>query len=197
MHDARARLAGWMNACDRPASQRAHGWLAGWRILTEDYICVHERPGSRARVLKVVCKSAESLGRMVSAPHLCQPFTYDFHSFLQILVLNLPTSHRCMGKRTIAAPRRELIQTLFVNLSEQKNISSFHAYARKNNMWILDLNQLSARSWESLICSRIDRVTIPSESLPLMWCDGVTCLQQLSIGVPIADLALSYGDLWA
>ena len=23
MHDARARLAGWMNACDRPASQRA------------------------------------------------------------------------------------------------------------------------------------------------------------------------------
>ena len=40
---------------------------------------------------------------MVSAPHLCQPFTYDFHSFLQILVLNLPTSHRCMGKDTIAA----------------------------------------------------------------------------------------------
>ena len=35
-------------------------------------------------------------------------------------------------------------------------------------MWILDLNQLSARSWESLICSRIDRVTIPSESLPLV-----------------------------
>ena len=99
MHDARARLAGWMNACDRPASQRAHGWLAGWRILTEDYIPMHERPGSRARVLKVVCKSAESLG----GPHLCQPFTYDFHSFLQILVLNLPTSHRCMGKRTIAA----------------------------------------------------------------------------------------------
>ena len=62
MHDARARLAGWMNACDRPASQRAHGWLAGWRILTEDYICVHERPGSRARMLKVVCKTAESLG---------------------------------------------------------------------------------------------------------------------------------------
>ena len=62
MHDARARLAGWMNACDRPASQRAHGWLAGWRILPEDYICVHERPGGRARMLKVVCKSAESLG---------------------------------------------------------------------------------------------------------------------------------------
>ena len=62
MHDARARLAGWMNACDRPASQRAHGWLAGWRILTEDYIPMHERPGGRARMLKVVCKSAESLG---------------------------------------------------------------------------------------------------------------------------------------
>ena len=62
MHDARARLAGWMNACDRPASQRAHGWLAGWRILTEDYICVHERPGGRARMLKVGGKSAESLG---------------------------------------------------------------------------------------------------------------------------------------
>ena len=38
MHDARARLAGSLDACDRPASQRAHGWLAGWRILTEDYI---------------------------------------------------------------------------------------------------------------------------------------------------------------
>ena len=62
MHDARARLAGWMNACDRPASQRAHGWLAGWRILTEDYIPVHERPGSRARMLKVVRETAESLG---------------------------------------------------------------------------------------------------------------------------------------
>ena len=62
MHDARARLAGWMNACDRPASQRAHGWLAGWSILTEDYIPLHERPGSRARMLKVGCKSAESLG---------------------------------------------------------------------------------------------------------------------------------------
>ena len=34
----------------------------GWRILTEDYIPMHERPGSRARMLKVVCKSAESLG---------------------------------------------------------------------------------------------------------------------------------------
>ena len=62
MHDARARLAGWMNACDRPASQRAHGWLAGWRILTEDYICVHERPGSRARMLKVGCKTGSTMG---------------------------------------------------------------------------------------------------------------------------------------
>ena len=70
--------------------------------------------------------------------------------------------------RWLPAPRRELVQTLFVNLSKQKNISSFHAYARKNNIWILDLNQLSARSWESLICRRIDRVTIPSESLPLI-----------------------------
>ena len=98
MHDARARLAGWMNACDRPASQRAHGWLAGWRILTEYYIPVHELPGSRARMLKVVRETAESLG-----PDLCQPISYHFHAFLQILVLNLPTSHRCMGKRTIAA----------------------------------------------------------------------------------------------
>ena len=62
MHDARARLAGWMNACDRPASQRAHGWLAGWRILTEDYICVHERPGGRARMLKVGCKTGSTMG---------------------------------------------------------------------------------------------------------------------------------------
>ena len=38
MHDARARLAGRLDACDRPASQRAHGWLAGWRNLTKDYI---------------------------------------------------------------------------------------------------------------------------------------------------------------
>ena len=65
----------------------------------------------------------------------------------------------------------DYIQTLFVNLSKQKNISPFHAYARKNNMWILKLNQLSARSCESSICRRIDRVTrvtIPSESLPLV-----------------------------
>ena len=68
MHDARARLAGWLDACDRPASQRAHGWLAGWRILTEDYIPMHELAGGRARMLKVVCKTAESLGR--SAPPL-------------------------------------------------------------------------------------------------------------------------------
>ena len=34
-------------------------------------------------------------------------------------------------------------------------------------MWILDLNQLLAPSWESSICRRIDRVTIPSESLPM------------------------------
>ena len=63
MHDARARLAGWMNACDRPASQRAHGWLAGWRILTEDYICMHEElPGGLARMLKVVCKTGTIMG---------------------------------------------------------------------------------------------------------------------------------------
>ena len=54
MHDARARLAGWMNACDRPASQRAHGWLAGWRTSYVIFSCMHELPGSRARVLKVV-----------------------------------------------------------------------------------------------------------------------------------------------
>eukprot|EP01048_Picozoa_sp_COSAG05_P000128 COSAG05_NODE_3_length_51333_cov_129.132080_28_plen_104_part_00 len=64
MHDARARLAGWMNACDRPASQRAHGWLAGWLILTEDYIPMHERPGSRARVLKVVRERLAVMGGM-------------------------------------------------------------------------------------------------------------------------------------
>ena len=62
MHDARARLAGWMNACDRPASQRAHGWLDGWRILTEDYIPMHERPGGRARMLKVGCKRLAVMG---------------------------------------------------------------------------------------------------------------------------------------
>ena len=62
MHDARARLAGWMNACDRPASQRAHGWLAGWRILTEDYIRMHERPGGRARMLKVVRERLAVMG---------------------------------------------------------------------------------------------------------------------------------------
>ena len=64
MHDARARLAGWMNACDRPASQRAHGWLAGWRILTEDYIPMHERPGGRARMLKVVGERLAVMGGM-------------------------------------------------------------------------------------------------------------------------------------
>ena len=62
MHDARARLAGWMNACDRPASQRAHGWLAGWRIMTEYYIRMHELAGGRARALKVVRETAQSLG---------------------------------------------------------------------------------------------------------------------------------------
>ncbi len=105
MHDARARPAGWMNACDRPASQRAHGWLAGWRILTEDYIPLHERPGGRARMLKVVGERLAVMGGPppLPAPHLCQPISYHFHAFLQILVLNLPTSHRCMGKRTIAA----------------------------------------------------------------------------------------------
>ena len=64
---------------------------------------------------------------------------------------------------------------MFVNLSKQKNISSFHAYARKNNMWILDLNQLLAPSWESSICRRIDRVTIPSESLPLLYPSSPPC----------------------
>ena len=68
MHDARARLAGWMNACDRPASQRAHGWLAGWRILTEDYIPMHERPGSRARMLKVVGERLAVMGGSCPPP---------------------------------------------------------------------------------------------------------------------------------
>ena len=71
MHDARARLAGWMNACDRPASQRAHGWLAGWRILTEDYIPMHERPGSRARMLKVVRERLAVMG------HRARPLPAD------------------------------------------------------------------------------------------------------------------------
>ena len=68
MHDARARLAGWMNACDRPASQRAHGWLAGWRTSYVIFSCMHERPGSRARVMKVLRETAESLGS--SCPRL-------------------------------------------------------------------------------------------------------------------------------
>ena len=75
MHDARARLAGWMNACDRPASQRAHGWLAGWRILTEDYIPMHELPGGRARVLKVSPKTGSTLGR-TSASHSRDTFMH-------------------------------------------------------------------------------------------------------------------------
>ena len=62
MHDARARLAGWMNACDRPASQRAHGWLAGLCVLSEDYIPVHERPGGRARMLKVLRERLPVMG---------------------------------------------------------------------------------------------------------------------------------------
>ena len=62
MHNGCARAAGWLDACDRPASQRAHGWLAGWRILTEDYICVHERPGGRARMLKVVGERLAVMG---------------------------------------------------------------------------------------------------------------------------------------
>ena len=62
MHDARARLAGWLDACDRPASQRAHGWLAGLRILTEDYIQIHELPGGRVRVVKVSCKNGSTMG---------------------------------------------------------------------------------------------------------------------------------------
>ena len=62
MHDARARLAGWMNACDRPASQRAHGWLAGWRTLYVIFSCMHERPGSRARMLKVVRERLAVMG---------------------------------------------------------------------------------------------------------------------------------------
>ena len=33
------------------------------------------------------------------------------------------------------------------------------------------LNQLSVPSWESSICRRIDRVTIPSESIPLATCN--------------------------
>ena len=74
MHDARARLAGLMNACDRPASQRAHGWLAGWRILTEDYIQMHELARGRAHMLKVVCKCGSTMGRSTCAPPL--PATY-------------------------------------------------------------------------------------------------------------------------
>ena len=62
MHDARARLAGWMNACDRPASQRAHGWLDERRTSYVIFSCMHERPGSRARMLKVVCKSFPVMG---------------------------------------------------------------------------------------------------------------------------------------
>ena len=82
MHDARARLAGLMNACDRPASQRAHGWLAGWRILTEDYIPMHERPGSRARVLKVVRERLAVMGS--SSPPLPAfyiPLSFIFADF--------------------------------------------------------------------------------------------------------------------
>ena len=82
MHDARARLAGWLNACDRPASQRAHGWLAGWRILTEDYIRMHERPGGRARMLKVGCKTAQSLGsRTPPLPAFYIPLSFIFADF--------------------------------------------------------------------------------------------------------------------
>ena len=62
MHDARARLAGWLNAFDRPASQRAHGWLDGWRILTEDYILMHELAGGLARALKVSAKGFPVMG---------------------------------------------------------------------------------------------------------------------------------------
>ena len=82
MHDARARLAGWMNACDRPASQRAHGWLAGWRILTEDYIPMHERPGSRARMLKVVRERLAVMGhRAPPLPAFYIPLSFIFADF--------------------------------------------------------------------------------------------------------------------
>ena len=82
MHDARARLAGWMNACDRPASQRAHGWLAGWRILTEDYIRMHELAGGRARALKVVREGFPVMGdRPPPLPAILVPLSCIFADF--------------------------------------------------------------------------------------------------------------------
>ena len=82
MHDARARLAGWMNACDRPASQRAHGWLAGLRILTEDYIPMHELPGGRARMLKVGCRRLAVMGSSCPPlPAFYIPLSFIFADF--------------------------------------------------------------------------------------------------------------------
>ena len=71
-----------MNACDRPASQRAHGWLAGWRILTEDYIRMHERPGSRARMLKVVRERLAVMGSSFPPlPAFYIPLSFIFADF--------------------------------------------------------------------------------------------------------------------
>ena len=50
------------------------------------------------------------------------------------------------------------------------------------------LNQLSVPSWESSICRRIDRVTIPSESLPLLTSAG----HQLRSGSVDSDTDLDY-----
>ena len=81
MHDARARLAGWLNAFDRPASQRAYGWLAGLRILTEDYIPMHELPGGRARMLKVGCKRLAEVGSCPPLPAFYNPLSFIFADF--------------------------------------------------------------------------------------------------------------------
>ena len=82
MHDARARLAGWMNACDRPASQRAHGWLDERRTSYVIFSCMHERPGSRARMLKVVRERLAVMGS--SSPPLPAfyiPLSFIFADF--------------------------------------------------------------------------------------------------------------------
>ena len=57
-------------------------WLAGWRILTEDYIPMHELAGGRARALKVVRKTAQSLGpRARPQPAILIPLSFIFADF--------------------------------------------------------------------------------------------------------------------
>ena len=57
-------------------------------------------------------------------------------------------------------------------------------------MWILDLNQLSARSWESSICRRIDRVTIPSDQYTKI----IIINTPINLRVfPCSDLLWSFG----